>query len=141
MSDFDFNEWATLYAVDPAAFEAKKEAVLSRLVQQCDVDSQLSLEQTLFRIRMTSKRAKSPLQAAMESSKLMWESFGKLREKLDELNSHLGPSAQASGPNSLRLVGMDNHSEQAMRQVAKQTESPVRRATVLEFRASGKPAH
>lgn len=141
MSEFDFNEWSTLYAVDPAAFEAKKEAVLTRLVQESDADSQLSLEQTLFRIRMTSKRAKSPLQAAMESSKLMWESFGKLREKLDELNSHLAPTPEVSGPNSLRLVSPDKQFDQSKTQVSKQFGNPVRQATVLEFRASSKPAH
>lgn len=59
---------------------------------------------------MTRKRAKSPLKAAMDASSLMWESFGKMTEKMDSLNEevNLALSAQsgfqAQAKNTLRLI-------------------------------------
>lgn len=85
MLEFNFDEWDHLYKTDPDAFTVKKETVLTELVQRANPRCRKALEHTLFRIRMTQQRAKSPLQSALEASKLMWESFDKLREQLDDL--------------------------------------------------------
>ncbi|BET26067.1 uncharacterized protein DUF3135 [Limnobacter thiooxidans] len=141
MTNFDFKEWADLYQVDPVAFEQRREAVLEGYVASVDPEARQALEQTLFRIRMIRQRSKSPLQAAMESSKLMWESFGKLREQVEILEKELSPAPLKQ--NGLRLVDID-----AAQQTAKdlfepkEAHSPVQpSARVIPFTASNKRAH
>jgi len=100
---FDFNEWANLHAVDPEAFEQRRGAVLESVIQSVpEGERRHALEQTLFRIEMIRRRAKSPLKAALDASNLMWESFGKLRENIDQLQKE----AQGAGlpSNGLRLI-------------------------------------
>ena len=140
MTNFDFKEWADLYQVDPAAFELRREAVLEGYVASADPAHRLSLEQTLFKIRMIRQRSKSPLQSAMESSRLMWESFGKLREQVENLDQEL-QSPQAATRNSLRLIkpGMNDVGSTApqMRAELQQGALPSK-AQVIDFRASDK---
>lgn len=143
MTHFDFKEWADLYQVDPAAFEQRREAVLEGYVASVDPEQRQSLEQTLFRIRMIRQRAKSPLQSAMESSKLMWESFGKLREQVQKLEQelHLAPLKK----NGLRLInsGDARNAGSVELRAAEQPESPSAHtsARIIQFTASGKRAH
>ena len=141
MTHFDFKEWADLYKVDPAAFEQRREAVLEGYVASVDPEHRHSLEQTLFRIRMIRQRAKSPLQSAMESSKLMWESFGKLREQVQKLEQELNPAPLKQ--NGLRLInsGDTSHAGSAELNAAEQAESPSSSARIIQFTASGKRAH
>jgi len=101
--NFDFKEWSDLYQVDPEAFERRRGAVLENFIQGVqEPDRRLALEQTLFRIEMVRRRAKSPLKSVLEASNLMWESFGKLREQLDHLQA--ATQAPSPKPNSLRLI-------------------------------------
>lgn len=143
MTHFDFKEWADLYQVDPAAFEQRREAVLEGYVASVDPEQRQSLEQTLFRIRMIRQRAKSPLQSALESSKLMWESFGKLREQVQKLEQELNPAPLKQ--NGLRLINSVDAGNAGSRQpdVADQSASPCAHssARVIPFTASGKRAH
>ena len=141
MTNFDFKEWADLYQVDPVAFEQRREAVLEGYIASVDPEARQALEQTLFRIRMIRQRSKSPLQAAMESSKLMWESFGKLREQVEILEQELSPAPLKQ--NGLRLVD-----SQSTRQIAQdlaaspENNSPAQpSARVIPFTASNKRAH
>lgn len=104
MTDFNFDQWNALHEVDPEAFETKREAALRQVIDSREDDeSRLLLEQTLFRIEMTRRTAKSPLQAALMASNLMWESFGKLQENIAELESTLDDS-QPLQQNHLRLI-------------------------------------
>ena len=137
MTHFDFKEWADLYQVDPAAFEQRREAVLEGYVASVDPERRLSLEQTLFKIRMIRQRSKSPLQSAMESSKLMWESFGKLREQVQKLEEQLTPAPIKQ--NGLRLV--DSTGSGSESQGLEEAEPKVDSARVLQFKASNKRAH
>ena len=141
MTNFDFKEWADLYQVDPVAFEQRREAVLEGYVASVDPEARQALEQTLFRIRMVRQRSKSPLQAAMESSKLMWESFGKLREQVDILEQELSPAPLKQ--NGLRLI--DSHSTHTPAQGDFSSQGDLTpaqpSARVLPFTASNKRAH
>ncbi|HEX4878533.1 MAG TPA: DUF3135 domain-containing protein [Limnobacter sp.] len=143
MTHFDFKEWADLYQVDPAAFELRREAVLADYVASVDESRRKLLEHTLFRIRMTRERAKSPLQAAMEASNLMWESFGKLREEVGKLESTLNTNPMKT--NSLRLVSGGTTGNQSPAALASELpvehESPTPTGKVIAFKASGKRAH
>lgn len=133
MTHFDFKEWADLYQVDPAAFEQRREAVLEDYVASVDPERRQAMEQTLFKIRMIRQRSKSPLQSAMESSKLMWESFGKLREQVQKLENELNPAPLQQ--NGLRLV--DSTQTTPMNEA----EPSEKLARVIQFKALGKPAH
>lgn len=100
--DFNFKEWSDLYEVDPEAYERRRGAVLEHFIQSAEPERRLALEQTLFRIEMSRKRAKTPLKTALEASNMMWESFGKLREQLDLLQEATRATTLPS--NTLRLV-------------------------------------
>ncbi len=140
MTNFDFKEWADLYQADPEAFDARREAVLQNFVDNANPESRHSLEQTLFRIKMIRQRSKSPLQSAIESSKLMWESFGKLREEVQRLEAQIDPQPLAS--NGLRLI--DANKEAAQPSATPQPEPGdlhSNKARVYDFKASNKRAH
>ena len=137
MTHFDFKEWADLYQVDPAAFEQRREAVLEGYVASVDPEHRLALEQTLFKIRMIRQRSKSPLQSAMESSKLMWESFGKLREQVQKLEQELSPAPLKQ--NGLRLI--DSNVTTDVETSVEQSEPAANLARIIPFTASGKRAH
>ena len=140
MTNFDFKEWADLYQADPEAFDARREAVLQNFVDNANPESRHSLEQTLFRIKMIRQRSKSPLQSAIESSKLMWESFGKLREEVQHLEAQLDPQPLPS--NGLRLI--DTRKEPVEPNESVQAEPrgiQSGKAQVYDFRASNKRAH
>lgn len=141
MTHFDFKEWADLYQVDPVAFEQRREAVLEGCVANADPENRLALEQTLFKIRMIRQRSKSPLQSAMESSKLMWESFGKLREQVQKLEQELNPAPLKQ--NGLRLIDQNDarQADTALQASTGQPEQPANLAQVIPFTASGKRAH
>lgn len=141
MTHFDFKEWADLYQVDPAAFEQRREAVLEGYIASVDPEARHALEQTLFRIRMIRQRAKSPLQSAMESSKLMWESFGKLREQVEKLERELSPTQLKQ--NGLRLIDSANDQPSDRRQNLSENsnvEMQAASARVIQFTASNKRA-
>lgn len=139
MTHFDFKEWADLYKVDPVAFEQRREAVLEGYVASVDPESRHALEQTLFRIRMIRQRSKSPLQSAMESSKLMWESFGKLREQVNKLEQELSPAPLRQ--NGLRLIDLSNSSTDQELNTQAMVEDTSKSAQVYQFKASNKRAH
>lgn len=143
MTHFDFKEWADLYQVDPAAFEQRREAVLESYVASLDPEHRQSLEKTLFRIRMIRQRAKSPLQSAMESSKLMWESFDKLREQVQKLERELNPAPLKQ--NGLRLINSRDAGNAGLTEL-ENSENPASfsaqsSARIIQFTASGKRAH
>ena len=142
MTNFDFKEWADLYQVDPVAFEQRREAVLEGYIASVDPEARQALEQTLFRIRMIRQRSKSPLQAAMEASKLMWESFGKLREQVEILEQELSPAPPLK-QNGLRLVDSQStwHSAQDLAESPEHDSPAQPSARVIPFTASGKRAH
>lgn len=137
MTNFDFKEWSDLYQADPLAFEQRREAVLDDCVARAEPEARHSLEQTLFRIRMVRQRSKSPLQSAIESSKLMWESFGKLREQVVNLEQELSPAPLKQ--NGFRLV--DTNMTHQADNLSQATLAPtLPSARVIPFTVSSKRA-
>ena len=82
MTDFVFEQWANLYKTDPDAFEKRRIDALQSLIDQADPEQQSAMGHTLFRIEMTRRVSKSPLQAALKSADLMWESYEKLQKHI-----------------------------------------------------------
>ena len=146
MTHFDFKEWADLYETDPTAFEQRREAALGHLINNAKPEYRQSLEHTMFRIRMIRQKSKSPLQSALESSKLMWESFGKLREQVQTLEQELNPPPlQKDG---LRLINPQaktpHHSAPSQHDMVDQPAAPCptkASAQIISFKASSKRAH
>ncbi len=101
MIEFEFDDWSNLYKTDPQAFEQRRGAALETFIQEAPEHTRLRLQQTLFRIEMARKTAKSPLQSAISASKLMWESYGKLRDHVEAIAKDV--TAQQNRGN-LRLV-------------------------------------
>ena len=130
MIQFEFEDWANLYKTDPEAFEMRRGAALEAYIQQAPEENRQRLEQTLFRIEMARKTSKSPLQAAINASKLMWESYGKLRDQVEEVavevKSYQG-SVDQFKTNTLKLVGKENTIQPVLRDA---TSSPVQRMLV-----------
>ena len=84
MQNFEFEQWTQLHSDDPEAFDRRREEALRAFIEQANPDSRQMLEQTLFTLQMHRQKSKSPLQSAIFASNLMWESFGKMRETMNE---------------------------------------------------------
>lgn len=144
--NFEFNEWKDLYVADPAAFEEKRIDALQGYIDSVEEKGRKALEQTLFRIEMTRRRSKSPLQSAIEASRLMWESFDKLKDSLEELQSaaqHYEEEAKdssRSASNTLTLVGSSSAQDEPTKlkhsSVEPTPQQPFRAAaTVIQFKS------
>jgi hypothetical protein len=103
MTEFDFEEWSCLFKADPEAFQERKYALLNDIIAKSAKDIRPKLEHTLFRIRMSEERSKSPLQSAMNSSKLMWECFEKMRTELEVLEQSMDSEAMQKAAQALLM--------------------------------------
>lgn len=83
--DFKFEEWAELHRTNPEAFEIRRIEALRNCIDSADPAHKKALEHTLFKIEMTRRKSQGPLQAAVESSKLMWEAFAQLKYNVETL--------------------------------------------------------
>ncbi|MDX1670182.1 MAG: hypothetical protein R3194_12240, partial [Limnobacter sp.] len=85
------------------------------------------------------RKAKSPLQGAIEASNLMWESFGKLREQINALEASLADhERQAEQTNTLKLIQpnqVDGASSQRPKAVSgvKPISNQTTKAEVIQF--------
>ena len=72
---FDFDEWSRLAKTDPAAFEARRLALIEEYLDQFPPLDQRRLRGLQFRIDMERRRARTPLAACMRLSAMMWDSL------------------------------------------------------------------
>ena len=79
----DFDQWAALAKADPDAFEERRKATVEAYIAAAPVQHQQRLRGIQFRVEMERQRASNPLSATIRISKLMWSSFGDLRERLN----------------------------------------------------------
>lgn len=89
MTDFDFDDWATLARTDPDRFEARRRAAIDAIIEGAPVEQQSRLRGLQFRIDMERSRASNPLSACIRLNRLMWDQVARLRESLNELNAEL----------------------------------------------------
>jgi Protein of unknown function (DUF3135) len=90
--NFNFDEWAELYRTDQAAFEARRQEEIERLINSSSEPARARLKGLQFRIDMERRRAKTPLGGCIRISAMMWESFAELR---DALNGTAGATSVA----------------------------------------------
>ena len=70
---FDFDNWAQLAKDDPQAFEAKRLSVIEDLIDQAPPALRQRLRGLQWRIDMERERCKTPLQACIRISNMMWD--------------------------------------------------------------------
>ena len=84
---FDVSEWQKLAQTDPEEFERRRVAHIEELIASTPPDIQRRLRGTQFKVDLARGRASNPLSATVRISRLMWESFSQLRERLNQLAS------------------------------------------------------
>ena len=70
---FDFDSLAQLAQSDPEAFEAKRLAMIGKLIDGAPEDIQQRLRGFQWRIDMERQRCDNPLQACIRISNMMWD--------------------------------------------------------------------
>ena len=77
--EFNFDEWMALNRRDPDAFEVQRQALVEQVIETAPQTMQRRLRGLMFEIDAERAKAKTPLQACMNISSLMWERFDALR--------------------------------------------------------------
>lgn len=70
---FDFDSLAELAQSDPQAFEAKRQAMIGKLIEAAPEDLRQRLRGFQWRIDMERQRCDNPLQACIRISNMMWD--------------------------------------------------------------------
>jgi Protein of unknown function (DUF3135) len=81
MDNFDFDEWAMLARTAPDEFEQRRHDIIESLIANSGHVRRLRGLQ--WRIDLERKRARTPLQACVFLSSLMWDSFMDLNHALN----------------------------------------------------------
>lgn len=89
LDEFDFNEWKALYENDPDAFEKKRQKWVKSLIQSAPSQYQRRLKGLMFQVDAERARAKTPVQACINISQMMWSSTADLKCFLEDLACQL----------------------------------------------------
>ncbi|WP_109015842.1 DUF3135 domain-containing protein [Novimethylophilus kurashikiensis] len=81
--NFDFDAWRQLAEHSPEDFERQRRSAVEKVIngQGCNTRRLLALQ---TRIDLEILRAKTPLNACLRLSVLMWDYFDRLRETFDK---------------------------------------------------------
>lgn len=100
--DFDFTEWAALAITDPESFSRRRLALLQTTIANAPAKSQPRLEGLQFRIDAKRRLARTPMNACLLLSTMMWDSFFDLKETLTPFSaqpdSPLPPPSDSAHP-------------------------------------------
>lgn len=80
----DFEELVRLAEEDPAALEKLRQEAVNALIQNAPEQQRRRLKGLQFQIDMERQKAKNPMDSCVRISRLMHESFSKLRDTLNE---------------------------------------------------------
>jgi hypothetical protein len=86
--DFDFDGWQRLARESPEEFERQRALAIERVIVR-GVDAR-QLHGMQCRIDMERARARTPMQACLRLSALMWETFHELRQHANAAAGHPG---------------------------------------------------
>ena len=95
---FDFDEWSRLAKSDPAAFEARRLALIEEYLGQFAPLDQRRLRGLQFRIDMERRRARTPMAACLRLSSMMWDSVLGNRGLKNAMERLLGSSRTTASP-------------------------------------------
>ncbi len=81
----EFDVLVALYKKDPVAYEAYRKEILDSEVASAPPELQEILKNTICRIEIARKKAKSPLEAAIVACRMMLELTNQLRLEIEGL--------------------------------------------------------
>lgn len=87
-----FSEWARVAENDPSAFEAMRRAAIEDFICRAPARHQERLRRLQWRIDQERRLARTPMNACIRLSRMMWKSVlgpGGLRDRFDELQQLL----------------------------------------------------
>jgi len=96
---FDFETWARLAQSDPAAFEAKRKALIKWTIEQAQPRQRERLHRLQWKIDQIRALSTHPLGACIRITKLMWHSLAGprgLRASFEWLEHESDASAQTA---------------------------------------------
>ena len=82
-AQIDDIDWEGLYASNPDLYEQKRKEEITKIISSAPAEYQLKLLQLQWKIDAIHA-TQPPLKATIEVSKLMWDSFYELNDKLGE---------------------------------------------------------
>ena len=91
--EFHFDEWANLAQDDPGAFEAKRQEMIDKLIEDAPEYLRQRLRSFQWRIDMERNRSANPLQACIRISNMMWDLIHADRGFLWSLQAMSDPSS------------------------------------------------
>jgi hypothetical protein len=83
-----FDELSELYRTNVEEFEIYRNQLIDEMINSAPEEHQTKLKQIQWKLNGIHK-TKNGLAATIQISKLMWESFYDLKEKLEELQSSI----------------------------------------------------
>ncbi len=89
---FDFDDWAEMARRDPEQFEARREELIRRQIEQASAASRQRMTGLQWRIDCMRRKAGTPLAACMAISGMMWDSMlgeNGLIEQIQQLGDNL----------------------------------------------------
>lgn len=86
---FDWTTWVALARENPEEFERRRQEEIEAVIAQARPEHQQRLRGLQFRIDAERQRSSSPMGACVRINKMMWESFGELRQSLQDLQGEL----------------------------------------------------
>jgi hypothetical protein len=82
----DFEQWSSLAALDPEAFEARRHQLIEDVIRSAPQHRQPRLRGLQWRLDRVRERSGTPLAACIRMSEMMWEALlgeGGLRDSLE----------------------------------------------------------
>jgi hypothetical protein len=97
---FDFDEWADLARSDGDAFEARRLAEVAAAIERCSPRQRQRLRTLQWRIEAERRRTRTPLQACLRLSSMMWDSLLSGQEHLGQLLQQVSPAGSPPRPSA-----------------------------------------
>lgn len=79
--NFDFDEWSSLAKIAPDEFETRRHRAIEQIIS--NGSNVRRLRGLQCRIDLERRRARTPLQACLRLSSMMWDSFDECRSELN----------------------------------------------------------
>lgn len=100
---FDFDEWVELAKEDPAAFEARRDALLREAIDQAPLHFRKKLQGLQFQVDMIRERSAHPMGACVRIGSLMMDSLFAIKWGCsgNAITSQGNPSRSDTGKSNL----------------------------------------
>jgi hypothetical protein len=87
--EFQFEEWASLAKLDPAAFEVRRQEAIAQFLRESAVRHGLLGKRLQREIDSRRQQAGTPQKAFEVIARMMWEQFAFLSEGLNDLSTYV----------------------------------------------------